>query len=156
MYILDTNLAANGATTQFAGISLDSMAKFGEQQFLAASSSGLFLLGGDHDTTSTDISAYFITATMDFGINSDKHIRYAVISLESTDNLRLTVNTEKVSAQTYTIAIRPGLGQQHVKVIISRSMYGRFWTFKIDNAETGADFSIDEIKILPVIRTLTR
>lgn len=159
--ILNTNLKAHNATTQYYnGVDINSMCKF-NHKYLVASDDGLYWHQGNVDAVDGDsnndelISAYFITATMDFGINNDKRIRYIYFSLEASDNLELTINTEKVSAITYTIPIIANMGQQDVRIPISRVLYGRFWTFKISNALTGADFSIDEIKIFPIIRTRT-
>lgn len=154
MYLLDTNTVFGGATTQYTNLDFNSMTRFGERH-LAASPTGLWLFSGNLDNLS-NIPAYFITATMDFGIGRDKHVRWIDISLEATGDLQLIVNTEKVAAQTYIIDVRPELGQQEVRVILSRSLFGRFWTFKVGNSTTGVDFSIDEMKILPVVRTLRR
>lgn len=156
MYILDTNLAFNGATTQYSGININSMCKYADQEFLSAGPGGLYLFGGDVDETDTQISARLVTATMDFGINADKHVRYILFSLEATGDLDLDIFSERVATQTYTIPVNSSRGQQDIRVYISRSMFGRFWTFTVSNRTTGADFSIDEIKIMPVVRTLTR
>jgi hypothetical protein len=142
MLVLDTNLK-NRATGQYFGFDLNSMVKF-NGKYLGASGSGLFSIG----EVDTEFSAYFITATMDFGINNDKRLRYVYLSLESASNLTLTINTEKVAAIDYTVTVS-GSGQQDVRVPISRELYGRFWTFKISGT---ADFSVDEIKVLPIVR----
>ena len=149
--VLNTNLKAENATTQYLCPDIDSMVKF-NSEYLAAGETGLYHYSGDLDNTSA-IQAYFVTATMDFGVNNDKRLRYVYLSLESTDDLQLIVNTEKVAAITYTISVDTTIGQQDVRIPISRALHGRFWTFKISNDTTGADFSIDEIKILPIVRT---
>ncbi len=151
MLILDTNTRAAGATTQYWGHDINSLAKF-NRTHLTASQNGLFEHSGDLDNIS-EIAAYFITATMDFGINNDKRLRYVYLSLEATGDLELIVNTEKVAAITYPVAIDTTIGQQDVRITISRALHGRFWTFKLGNGTDGADFSIDEIKILPITRT---
>lgn len=151
MLVLDTNTIAHGATTQYVGgPEINSFAKF-NGRYLAASSSGLFVHEGSLDDTAI-IPAYFITATMDFGINNDKRLRYVYLSLEATDDLELTINTEKVAGITYTVPIDKTKGQQDVRITISHALHGRFWTFKLGNGTTGADFSVDEIKVRPIIR----
>ena len=140
--ILDTNLK-NKATGQYQQFDINSMAKFASK-YWAAGPGGLYQLNSV-DTTN---AGYFITATMDFGINNDKRLRYVYLSLESTNNLTLMINTEKVSAIAFTVTIS-GTGQQDVRIPIPRSLYGRFWTFKLSGT---CDFSIDEIKVLPIIR----
>jgi len=140
--ILDTNLK-NKATGQYQQFDINSMVKF-NSKYWASGPSGIYQLNSV-DVTNT---GYFITATMDFGINNDKRLRYVYLSLESTGNLTLAVNTEKVSAINFTVTIS-GTGQQDVRIPIPRSLYGRFWTFKLSGT---CDFSIDEIKVLPIIR----
>ena len=159
MLILDTNIIAHGATTQYLNYDINSLCKF-NGHYLAASnddtSGGIVEYTGDLDN-GNEISSYFITATMDFGINNDKRLRYFYISLEATDNLELHIKTEKVpSGLAYTIEVDKTLGQiqQDVRIPISRALHGRFWTFKISNTATGADFSIDEIRVLPLMRNL--
>ena len=142
--ILDTNLK-NRASGQYLNFDANSIVKF-NQKYWAAGSNGLYLL----DTVEIVDEAYLLTATMDFGINNDKRLRYVYLSIESTGNLSLIINTEKVSAQTYTVNIS-GSGQQDVRIPIKRTLYGRFWTFKISGT---CDFSIDEIKVLPIGRNL--
>ncbi len=141
---IDTNLK-NRASGQYINFNANSMAKF-NRQYWAAGNAGLYLL----DSVDTVNNAYLLTATMDFGINNDKRLRYVYLSLESTGNLSLIINTEKVSARIYAVPIS-GTGQQDVRIPISRELYGRFWTFKISGV---CDFSIDEIKILPILRNL--
>lgn len=144
--ILDTNLK-NRATGQYINFDANSICKF-NQTYWAASSEGLYkLVGAD-----TAEDAYFVTATMDFGINNAKRLRYVYLSLEATDDLVLTINTEKVSAINIDVKI-PGTGQQDVRIPISRALYGRFWTFRLGGV---CDFSVDEIKVLPIILSLGR
>jgi hypothetical protein len=141
---IDTNLK-NKASSQYLYFDANSIVKF-NHGYWAAGDNGIYSLGAV-DVTNT---AYLLTATMDFGINNDKRLRYVYLSLESTGNLSLIINTEKVSSKTYTVPIS-GAGQQDIRIPISRELYGRFWTFKISGT---CDFSIDEIKILPIVRNL--
>lgn len=142
--ILDTNLK-NRATGQYLNFDVNAIVKF-DGKYWASGDGGFYLLE-DIDTMK---EAYFLTGTMDFGINNDKRLRYVYLSLESTDNLSLTINTEKVAAITFPVTIA-GTGQQDVRVSITRNLYGRFWTFKVSGT---CDFSIDEIRVLPIIRAL--
>jgi hypothetical protein len=143
--ILNTNLKAGNATTQYTGIDINSVVKAYGKHF-AASPTGLYLLGGNED-----VDAYFVAATMDFGIGNDKRLRYLYLSLESAGNLRVDINTEKVAAISYSVSITIP-GQQDIRIPISRVLYGRFWTFKVSNASSGADFSIDQMSVLPIVR----
>jgi len=116
MLILNTNMKAGNATTQYYGFDFNSMAK-AHGDYYVASEDGLFKMDGEQDNGS-NISS---------------------------------INTEKVSAITYPITIAAS-GQQDVRITISRALHGRFWTFKVSNGSSGADFSIDEMRVLPLFR----
>lgn len=146
--ILNTNLKAQNATTQYMGIDINSMVNAYDSYFIA-NQTGLYLMDND---SSELVGAYFVTATMDFGIGNDKRLRYLYLSLESTDDLQVSISTEKVSAVSYPIEITTP-GQQDIRIPITRNLHGRFWTFKISNGSNGADFSIDSIQVLPIIRS---
>lgn len=145
--ILNTNLKANNATTQYSDVDINAMCKV-YQNYFASSSDGLYLMNSGNEI----ISAYFVSAKMDFGIGNDKRLRYVYLSLETDGDLQLEVNTEKVAAVIYPITISQS-GQQDIRIPITRSLYGRFWTFKISNGSSGADFSIDTIRVLPIIKS---
>lgn len=150
MIVLDTNLAAKAATTQYVNFDFESMANF-NGQILAAGSNGLFLVS---KSTNTDadaaIVAYFEIATIDFSLSSEKRLRSVYVTFEGTADLRLTINTEKSAAENYVIP-GTGAGQKTRKVSINRSLHGVHWTFKIYSS--GADFSLDNIKVLPIVRS---
>ena len=143
MLICDSNLKAKAATGQHTGMDVDSMVKF-NGEYWSAGPTGLFKMDG----ADVNVEAYIVTATMDFGISNDKRLRYVYLSLESTGNLSLSINTEKVTAMSFPVTIT-GTGQQDIRVPVSRALYGRFWTFRLSGT---CDFSLDEIKVLPIIR----
>jgi len=151
---LDTNLAARNATTQYSDFDYNSMVKFGNG-YLCASENGLYELGGTHDLFPEDasvveiIESWFELATLDFGLSNQKRLRAVYIGYESDGGLTLTISTELGISDSYTIPASTA-GQHARRVIISRKLKGRYWTFKIYGS--GVTFSIDEIKVLPVIR----
>jgi len=147
MTTLQTNLKAKYATTQFTNCPFDSIVKF-NHQILVASADGLFLQEGDLDDT-TEIDSYFEIFTTDFGVSNIKRIRFLYWSYEASEPLRVTISTEQGVSSTFTIPARLS-GQQGYRMPISRYLFGRYWTFKIRNTD-GSDFSIDEIKALPLI-----
>jgi len=146
MIVLDTNLKAKSATTQYLNFNYNSMVRFGDQ-FLCASSDGLFKIEGDSDNGSKIIS-YFEPITTDFGISNEKKLRCFYISYKASGNLTLTVSTELGFSETITIPASTA-GQKARKETVSRSVRGRYFTFQIKSE--GVDFSIDEIKVLPII-----
>jgi len=144
MIVFDTNIQAKGATTQYTDFEFDSMATFGKK-ILCASDAGLFVV----DKEQGDFISYFEPLTMDFGISNSKRLRAVYIGYESPGDLTLSINTEMEQSRFYTIpATTPG---QHArKVVVSRALKGRYWTFQIYS--NGVMFSVDDIKVLPIVR----
>ena len=147
MITLDTNLSAKNATTQYMNFDYNSMVKFGNI-FLCAADSGLFEVTGDTDNGS-NIESYFEPVTIDFGIAGEKRLRSVYIGYEAADDLTLTISTELGLEESYTIPASAA-GQHGEKISVNRSLRGRYWTFQIYS--DGVPFSIDEIKVLPIIR----
>lgn len=145
MITLDTNLKAKSATTQYLGFDYNSMVKFGGK-FFCASESGLFEVSGSTDN-SVAITGYFEPATTDFGISNIKKLRCIYLSYEAVSTLTLTVSTELGFSEVIAVPAAVA-GQNAKKIPVSRSVRGRFFTFQIKSVD---DFSIDEIKVLPII-----
>jgi len=144
--VLDTNLQAKAATTQYTAFPVNSMAMV-NGKILAAAESGLFQNTGDHDG-SDQIDAFFELPTMDFGIKQVKRLRFIYLSVETSaaTNLTITVSTELGKTQTITIPIAAA-GQHAIRETVTRKVYGRYFTIQV----RGNNFSIDEIKVLPVV-----
>ena len=146
MIVFDSNLKAKSATTQYLEFDYDSMVRFGER-FLCASENGIFEIAGDSDSGAA-ITSYFEPVTTDFGISNEKKLRSIYVGYESAGNLTLTVSTELGYSEAIAMPASTA-GQKARKVPISRSVRGRYFTFQFKSV--GVDFSIDEIKVLPII-----
>jgi hypothetical protein len=154
MIVFDTNVAASNATTQYLDFNFNSMVKFGHQ-FLCAGESGLYRLEGTskishvENGSFSEFTAYFEPVTMDFGISNAKRLRAVYIGYEADGDLSLKVSTELSAVQSYTLSATTD-GQHARRVIISRSLKGRYWTFQFYG--NGVKFSIDHVSVLPVVR----
>lgn len=155
MIVLDTNVALNGATTQYSDFEMNSMVKFGNE-FLCAGPSGLFKLDGTtkmfstNPNTENNITSFFEPVTMDFGISSQKRLRSVYFGYEAEGNITLTISTELSSAQEYILPATE-LKQHARKVNINRSLKGRYWTFQVSG--DNVYFAIDSIQVLPIVRS---
>ncbi len=147
MSTLNINLK-NRATSQYVNYDFNSMVKFGGK-VLGANSSGLFDLSGDNDN-GVAISAYFTPIMTDFGIGNPKRMRYIYLGYESSGNLELDLQADEQNARSYEVESNK-TGQQRKRVSIGRDGYGRYWSFTIRNL-SGADFSVDSIEVMPVVR----
>lgn len=154
MIVFDTNPAAGNATTQYLNFECNSLVKFGTR-FFCASDDGLFRLDGTSHITLPDdtpeevIEAYFEPVTMDFGMSNQKRLRAVYVGYEADGNLTLNVSTELCAALSYTLPATTD-GQHARKVVISRALKGRYWTFQIHG--NGTRFAIDHIQVLPIVR----
>lgn len=144
MITFDTNISSQNATTQYLDFDYNSMAQFGDK-FLCASEAGLFEIINSGD----NVESYFEIATIDCGISNEKRLRSVYIGYEASGDLTLILSTELGCSGTYVIpASSPG--QHGRKIPISRSLRGKYWVFQIYS--NGVPFSIDEIRILPIVR----
>jgi hypothetical protein len=149
MIVLDIN-TKNRATTQYQNFCFTSMVRFGER-FLGASDDGLFELAGSDDN-SVEISAGFKLPTSDFGIENLKRLRFMYFGLEATGDLEIEIVADEGTTRTYDIALKRSGRQQRVRIPIGRDINGRYFSFEIRN-KSGCDFSLDSIKLLPVVRS---
>lgn len=143
MIVLDTNLD-NKATSQYV-LDINSLTKF-SNQFLCASSSGLFQFSGTTDN-GTAISSYFELPTMDFGIPHRKRLRFVYVSYEASAAVTMTITTENSLSDTYTLPATTDY-QSGYRITVSRTLHGRFFTFRF----TGTGFAIDQVSVIPVLR----
>ena len=136
--------------SQYASYNFNSMCKFGDK-YLGANENGIFELdNGDLDGLA-DVDAFFELATSDFGSANQKRIRSAYIGYEANGDLLLTVKDDEDNERTFNLEANHLDNMQHsAKVPIGRNGKGRYYTFRFDNI-AGSDFSVDSIKIIPVI-----
>lgn len=151
--VLDTNLKAESATTQYSNFGYNSMVEFADK-FLCAGESGLYELARDYSgDNGSDIIAYFELAMMDFGIPAEKRLRSVYLGYEAAADFTLQILTELGFNASYTVPASTA-GQHGKKIIVSRSLRGWFFTFRIYSSST--DFSLDEIRVLPIVRGYRR
>jgi len=143
IYTLDTNLKAGFATTQYIDFTVNSVVRFNGNT-LCATSAGLY----QHTKTAT-VVGYFEIVT-DFGITNNKKIRFIEISFDADSDLTVIVTTELARTQTIVFPVAAA-GRHTARHTVNRNVFGRFWTFQIGNMSNGCNFSIDEIKVMPVI-----
>ena len=146
MITLTTNLKVGAAATQFINFEFNSMVKMGSK-FLCAGDAGLFEHTGTTDN-GVAITSYFEPITTDFGIASEKKLRSLYLGYEADADLTLTISTDLGYSEVIAVPAAAS-GQKARKVPVSRSVRGRYFTFQIKS--TGADFSVDEIKVLPIV-----
>ncbi|HBF44014.1 MAG TPA: hypothetical protein DDW42_10395 [Desulfobacteraceae bacterium] len=138
------------AMSQYANWNFNSMTKF-NGQYLGANENGLFVLSdGDLDGVS-EIPAFFELLTSDWGIENQKRVRSMYVGYETNGRLKFAVKDDDGNETEYILEANHLDNAQHgAKLPGSRKSKGRYWMVKVDNMN-GADFSVDNIRILPVI-----
>ena len=138
------------AMSQYANWNFNSMTKF-NGQYLGANENGLFVLSdGDLDGVS-EIPAFFELLTSDWGIENQKRVRSIYVGYETNGRLKFAVKDDDGNETEYILEANHLDNAQHgAKLPGSRKSKGRYWMVKVDNMN-GADFSVDNIRILPVI-----
>jgi hypothetical protein len=141
--------------SQYGNYNFNSMCKFGDT-YLGANESGIFEIDSTEfdntaDGTGDDIESFFELLTTDFGIANPKRIRSLYFGYEADGNLLITVYDDDNNERHYILEPNHIPNKQSsAKVSIGRDGKGRYYTFRIDNI-SGADFSIDNIEVVPVI-----
>ena len=138
------------ALSQYANYNFNSMCKF-NGVYLGANSSGIFKLDtGDLDGTS-EIAAFFELLTSDWGIENQKRIRSIYVGYETDGQLMFKVKDDDDNEREYILEPNHVDNKQHgAKLWGDRGGKGRYWMFRVDNVN-GADFSVDDIRVLPVV-----
>ena len=85
----------------------------------------------------------------DLGIQANKRLRSVYLGLETDGDLEIDVIADEGVVRTYVVSAAK-IRQQRIKVSVGRDGKGTYWSFAIRNKK-GVKFSIDSIKILPVI-----
>ena len=139
-----------GQLSQWANYNFNSMTKIGGQ-YIGANELGLFQLNTGNDDAGNAIEAFFELVTSDWGIPGQKRIRSWYVGYEADGDLLLTVKDDDGNERMWTLEPIHSDNQQHgVKGWGARDGKGRYWMIRIDNVN-GADFSIDNIMVLPII-----
>lgn len=143
------------AVWKYENFNFNSYAKFGGQYY-GANEDGLFLLEGDTDD-GADISAYARTGLMDFGTGRLKQMSRAYLGYTASGALLLKVSTTasegefkgKKIEDWYELT-RSQEAFREGRIPVGRGLSSVYWQFEISN-KLGADFSIDGIKLYPLI-----
>jgi len=138
------------ALSQYANYNFNSMCKF-NGAYLGANENGIFVLdSGDLDGTS-QIEAFFELLTSDWGIEHQKRIRSVYVGYETNGQIMVKAKDDDDNQREYILEPNHLDNKQHgAKLPGDRNGKGRYWMIRVENIN-GSDFSIDSIKVLPVI-----
>lgn len=147
MPTIDVNLFIK-APSQYIGWDFNSFANFNGMQLASSLTDGLCQVCCGDDDNETNIDAYFSPIKTDLGIKNPKKLRYVYFGFKSDEDMILEVFADGGAVRSYSIPANSE-GQQRTRVTIARNQKGRYWNFKLKNAN-GFDFDMDNIQVLPI------
>ena len=136
----------NYAITNYTNHPFNSSTSFNNNT-LFAGETGLYLLGGTTDDTTT-INAKLKTAAMSFGTSNLKQVPEVLLGVDNSGKVILIANVDGKYTTTYElIPSSDGLSTQQIK--IGKGLYGRYWQFELQTKDNST-FDLDSFEFLPV------
>jgi hypothetical protein len=138
------------APSQYSKWNFNSMTKFGDK-YIGANEDGIFIVDEADKDGDENIDARFRSALSDFSAINFKRIRRIYLGYETDGDLEARIGTDEKEDQVIEVPAKNRLLREHSKGFpVGRDMKGRYFDIEIRNLG-GADFSMDEITLVPVI-----
>lgn len=137
----------NVGVVQQSRLSFNSLCRLDDGTVLGVSSSGAFVLDNGHTDAGTAISAFAEFAMTDLGVPKQKSLRKAVVGLEASGNMKISVKSDEGSfvERDLDCDIDSSRGEGIVAPL-GRAIRGRYFTVKIANT-LGCDFALNAIDL---------
>jgi len=119
---------------------------------LAANATGIYNL--NDSTDNEQIEAEIRTGLMDFGTSKHKQFPYAYLGLTNDGEIILKVNTIRsgIRSERFYKLNQNTAATDTRRVQLGKGVKGDLWQFAISNVD-GADFSLDQLEVLPLVLT---
>lgn len=134
----------NFATTEYTNYEFNSFAQMGNQ-FLGASSTGLYELDGDTDNGAA-IIADIKSGLMQLGGSRFTSFKAAYLGVRGSGDFVLKLETGDGKFYTYAVV---GKNMQTTKVHLGKGLRARYFSFEL--ISTGQDFDLDTVEFIPLI-----
>jgi hypothetical protein len=139
----------------YTNFPFNSFAQMGDL-ILAAGPQGVYRLGGKTDIGDV-ITARIRSGLTDMGARQFKRIDRAYLGYRSDGTLCLrvtaTTQTGDKTVYTYQMVKQPADAIRESRVQLGRGVKSVYWSFELCNDETGSDFELDSMTILPMVLT---
>lgn len=155
-YVAYVMNAETGALSQYQNYPFNSIANFNGKTY-AAAETGLYEIAGDTDA-GDDIQAWIRYGLTDFGSDALKRMQSAALGITSDNQMVLKVlyvDGGKKRESWYLLKQQTADSFREGVVEIGQGLMSRYWGFEIHNIE-GGDFTLDGIKLYPVVLTRRR
>jgi len=119
---------------------------------LAVNATGIYQLSDDD--SNEQVEAEIRTGLLDFGTSKHKQIVYAYLGLTNDDNIIFKTNTIQngIRKERFYKLTPSTAATDTRRVQLGKGVKGDLWQFAITNVD-GADFSLDELEVLPLVLT---
>lgn len=144
----------NDAFTEYTGFNFNSYARIGANYF-AASSSGLYQLGGDTDAGAA-IDCHILTAMLDFGAHTMSRVPRAYFDFSGFAGLAVSVYNSsdgRRRTEAFTLTLPATEADRSACLPLSRGMASHFWQYRISNIG-GSDLEFS--RFAPHVISLSR
>lgn len=136
------------AVSEYTNFPFNSYCEFNGKS-LAASTSGLFSLGGDLDGTA-NISASFSSGVSDFGTSQLKRAERVYLGYRADGLMALKVTTGESVERWYELhASDTENGIHEARIKLGKGVKSRYWQFELVN-KAGSDFEIDSFEFVEI------
>lgn len=135
------------AVSKYLDYNFNSMCRF-NGAFFASSNLGVYELTGADDA-GTDIDAALKTGVMSFGTHKMKRVRSAYVGVKSDGTMVFKTITGR-KERWYSLSPTNTTHKDGVRVKLGRGVKSVYWQFELTNVD-GADFTLDDIELLPIM-----
>lgn len=135
------------AVSTYSNFSFNSITAF-MNDYLLASSTGLYSMGGDLDEAAY-ITSRMKTASMAFETSNRKQVPEVLLGVNNSGKVILTVSVDGQHTAYYEL--KPStqyLDTQQIKV--GKGLHGRYWQFELVTKQNST-FDLDTFEFLPVV-----
>jgi len=141
----------NHASTEYTNFNFNSFCKY-ENTYLAASSTGLYALGGSDDA-GINIAASFLSGSSDLGSTQLKRVERVYLGYRADGELLVKTITNENIERWYKLDSYDTEGGAHeARIKVGKGAKSRYWQFEVTNVN-GSDFDIDSFEFTPVVLT---
>jgi len=136
------NVESSG-TSRYSWLGFNSFAEY-NGHYYGATPEGVYLLEGEDDA-GTDIEAFVLSRSTDFGVPVDKHVLEGYVNSRGDNNLLFKTVIEDLTVYTYDLSVDDeALARRRVS--LGRGASAVYWQFAIQNFE-GGDFEADSFSV---------
>jgi len=136
----------NKALTEYTTLTFNSFAEF-QGQVLAASTDGVFVLGGQAQDNTAPIAAVVRDGAMEYDSSFLKRIPRIYLGHETDGDLLFKMISTEGGPRSYLLQYN-GAGLRSRRIPVGKGPKSRYWQWEVDN-QNGSDFTLSSVALYP-------